>query len=93
MGIVPTEMELILEHTQQGISNEVSEASKDDDGVLDKLSLELKYEIGESSIAAATARRIRPTLTIAESRRANDGLIGRLRRERRYFHTLAITYA
>nr|GFA78195.1 hypothetical protein [Tanacetum cinerariifolium] len=41
-----------------------------------------RYEIGESSIAAATARQIRPTLTVAESRRANDGLIGRLRRER-----------
>nr|GFC90528.1 hypothetical protein [Tanacetum cinerariifolium] len=48
---------------------------------------------GESSVAAATARQIRPTLTIAESRRANDGLIGRLRRERRYFRTLATTYA
>nr|GEX97686.1 copia protein [Tanacetum cinerariifolium] len=50
-----------------------------------------RYEIGESSVAAA--RQIRPTLTIAESRRANDGLIGRLRRERRYFRTLATTYA
>nr|GFA06002.1 hypothetical protein [Tanacetum cinerariifolium] len=37
------------------------------------------YEIGESSVAAA--RQIRPTLTIAESRRAEDRLIGRLRRE------------
>nr|GEY44901.1 hypothetical protein [Tanacetum cinerariifolium] len=39
------------------------------------------YEIGESSTAAA-ARQIRPTLTIAESRRAEDRLISRLRRER-----------
>nr|GFB19491.1 hypothetical protein [Tanacetum cinerariifolium] len=39
------------------------------------------YEVDESSIAA-TARHIRPTLTIAESRRAEDRLIGRLRRER-----------
>nr|GFB50061.1 hypothetical protein [Tanacetum cinerariifolium] len=38
------------------------------------------YEIGENSVAAA--RQIRPTLTIAESRRAEDRLIGRLRRER-----------
>nr|GFC68632.1 hypothetical protein [Tanacetum cinerariifolium] len=36
---------------------------------------------------------IRPTLTIAESRRANGKLIGRLRRERRYFRTVATTYA
>nr|GEY87978.1 hypothetical protein [Tanacetum cinerariifolium] len=50
------------------------------------------YEIGESSVAAA-ARQIMPTLTIAESRRAEDRLIGRLRRERRYFCTLSITYA
>nr|GEZ11148.1 hypothetical protein [Tanacetum cinerariifolium] len=50
------------------------------------------YEIGESSIAAA-ARQIRPTLTIAESRRAEDRLIGRLRRERPYFRTLSTTYA
>nr|GFB86364.1 hypothetical protein [Tanacetum cinerariifolium] len=50
------------------------------------------YEIGESSVAAA-ARQIRPTLTIAESRRADDRLIGRLRRERRYFHTLFTNYA
>nr|GFA31603.1 reverse transcriptase domain-containing protein [Tanacetum cinerariifolium]GFA40318.1 reverse transcriptase domain-containing protein [Tanacetum cinerariifolium] len=40
-----------------------------------------RYEIGESFVAAA-ARQIRPTLTIAESRRAEDRLIGRLRRER-----------
>nr|GEY43306.1 hypothetical protein [Tanacetum cinerariifolium] len=50
------------------------------------------YEIGESSVAAA-ARQIRPTLTIAESRRADDRLIGRLRRERQYFRTLSTTYA
>nr|GFB68450.1 reverse transcriptase domain-containing protein [Tanacetum cinerariifolium] len=37
-----------------------------------------RYEIGESSVAAA-ARQIRPTLTIAESRRADVKLIGRLR--------------
>nr|GFB88078.1 hypothetical protein [Tanacetum cinerariifolium] len=49
------------------------------------------YEIGESSVAAA--RQIRPTLTIAESRRAEYRLIGRLRRERRYFCTLSTTYA
>nr|GEY33666.1 hypothetical protein [Tanacetum cinerariifolium] len=49
------------------------------------------YEIGESSVA--TARQIRPTLTIAESRKAEDRLIGRLRRERRYFRTLSTTYA
>nr|GEW85293.1 hypothetical protein [Tanacetum cinerariifolium] len=50
------------------------------------------YEVGESSVAAA-GRQIRPTLTIADSRRAEDRLIGRLRRERRYFHTLSTTYA
>nr|GEV84009.1 hypothetical protein [Tanacetum cinerariifolium] len=49
------------------------------------------YEVGESSVAAA--RHIRPTLTVADSRRAEDRLIGRLRRERRYFHTLSTTYA
>nr|GFC38807.1 hypothetical protein [Tanacetum cinerariifolium] len=52
-----------------------------------------RYEIGESSVAAAAARKIRPTLTIADKRRADDKLIGRLRRERRYFCTLATTYA
>nr|GFA15320.1 hypothetical protein [Tanacetum cinerariifolium] len=53
-----------------------------------------RYEIGKSSIAAAAAaRQIRPTLTIADKRRADDKLIGRLRRERRYFCTLATTYA
>nr|GFC54996.1 hypothetical protein [Tanacetum cinerariifolium] len=51
-----------------------------------------KSEVGESSIAA-TARQIRPALTIAEKRRADDRLIGRLRRERRYFRTLSTTYA
>nr|GFB02964.1 hypothetical protein [Tanacetum cinerariifolium] len=51
-----------------------------------------RYEIGESSVVAA-ARQIRPTLTIADKRRADDKLIGILRRERRYFCTLATTYA
>nr|GFA23778.1 hypothetical protein [Tanacetum cinerariifolium] len=51
-----------------------------------------RYEIGESYVVAA-ARQIRPTLTIAESRRADGKLIGRLRRERRYFFTVATTYA
>nr|GEZ09308.1 reverse transcriptase domain-containing protein [Tanacetum cinerariifolium] len=50
------------------------------------------YEVGESFVAAA-ARQIRPALTIADRRRANDRLIGRLRRERRYFRTLFTTYA
>nr|GEV83699.1 hypothetical protein [Tanacetum cinerariifolium] len=52
-----------------------------------------RYEIGESSIAATATRQIRPTLTIADKRRADDKLISRLRRERRYFRTLATTYA
>nr|GFC32184.1 hypothetical protein [Tanacetum cinerariifolium] len=52
-----------------------------------------RYEIGESSVAATAARQIRPTLTIADKRRADDKLIGRLRREKRYFRTLATTYA
>nr|GEV47372.1 hypothetical protein [Tanacetum cinerariifolium] len=52
-----------------------------------------RYEIGESSVATAAARQIRHTLTIADKRRADDKLIGRLRRERRYFRTLATTYA
>nr|GFB36990.1 hypothetical protein [Tanacetum cinerariifolium] len=51
-----------------------------------------RYEVGESSVAAA-ARHIRPALTIADRRRADDRLIGRLRRERRYFRTLSTTYA
>nr|GEW42263.1 putative reverse transcriptase domain-containing protein [Tanacetum cinerariifolium] len=49
------------------------------------------YEVGESS--AATARQIRLALTVDDSRRAEDRLIGRLRRERRYFPTLSTTYA
>nr|GFC14793.1 hypothetical protein [Tanacetum cinerariifolium] len=49
------------------------------------------YEVGESSIAAA--RQIRLALTIADRRRADDRVIGRLRRERRYFRTLSTTYA
>nr|GEV73629.1 hypothetical protein [Tanacetum cinerariifolium] len=50
------------------------------------------YELGESSDDAA-ARQIRPALTIADRRRADDRLIGILRRERRYFRTLSTTYA
>nr|GEY48532.1 retrotransposable element Tf2 [Tanacetum cinerariifolium] len=50
------------------------------------------YEVGESSVAAA-ARKIRPALTVDDSYRAEDRLIGRLRRERRYFRTLPTTYA
>nr|GEX67481.1 putative reverse transcriptase domain-containing protein [Tanacetum cinerariifolium] len=50
------------------------------------------YEVGESSVAAA-ARQIRPALTIDDSCKAEDRLIGRLRRERRYFRTLSTTYA
>nr|GEV81322.1 putative reverse transcriptase domain-containing protein [Tanacetum cinerariifolium] len=50
------------------------------------------YEVGESSIIAA-ARQIRPALTVDDSRRAEDRLIGRLRRERRYFRTLSTSYA
>nr|GEZ58055.1 reverse transcriptase domain-containing protein [Tanacetum cinerariifolium] len=49
------------------------------------------YEVGESYVAAA--RKIRPALTIADRRRADDRLISRLRRERRYFRTLCTTYA
>nr|GFD45023.1 hypothetical protein [Tanacetum cinerariifolium] len=41
------------------------------------------YEVGKSSVA----------LTVDDSRRAEDRLIGRLRRERRYFRTLSTTYA
>nr|GEZ25085.1 hypothetical protein [Tanacetum cinerariifolium] len=47
------------------------------------------YEMGKSSVAAA-ARQIRPALTIADRLRANDRLIGRLRRERRYFRTFTL---
>nr|GFA04078.1 hypothetical protein [Tanacetum cinerariifolium] len=50
------------------------------------------YEVGESSVVA-TARQIRPALIIDDSHRAKDRLIGRLRRERRYFRTLSTTYA
>nr|GEZ25597.1 hypothetical protein [Tanacetum cinerariifolium] len=50
------------------------------------------YEVGESSVAAA-ARQIRHALTVADSRRAEDRLIGRLRKKRRYFRTLYTTYA
>nr|GEV35420.1 hypothetical protein [Tanacetum cinerariifolium] len=50
------------------------------------------YEVGESSVSAAT-RQIRPALTVADIRRAEDRLIGKLRRERRYFRTLSTTYA
>nr|GEZ94725.1 hypothetical protein [Tanacetum cinerariifolium] len=39
-----------------------------------------RYEVGESSVAA-TARQIRPALAIADRRRDDDRLIGRLRRE------------
>nr|GEX62536.1 hypothetical protein [Tanacetum cinerariifolium] len=49
------------------------------------------YEVGESSVVVA-ARQIRPALTVANSRRAEDRLIGILRRERRYFRTLSTTY-
>nr|GFB94767.1 hypothetical protein [Tanacetum cinerariifolium] len=45
----------------------------------------------ESSVAAA--RKIRSALTVDDSRRAEDRLIRRLRRERRYFRTLSTTYA
>nr|GEX63835.1 hypothetical protein [Tanacetum cinerariifolium] len=51
-----------------------------------------RYKVGESSVATA-ARQIRPALTIDDSRRAEDRLIGKLRRERRYFRTLSTTYA
>nr|GFC20673.1 hypothetical protein [Tanacetum cinerariifolium] len=51
-----------------------------------------RYEIGGSSVAAAT-RQIKPTLTIAEGHRDDGKLIGRLRRDRRYFCTVATTYA
>nr|GEY52646.1 putative reverse transcriptase domain-containing protein [Tanacetum cinerariifolium] len=50
------------------------------------------YEVDESSVATA-ARHIRPTLTIDDNRRAEDRLIGRLRRESRYFRTLSTIYA
>nr|GEZ95711.1 hypothetical protein [Tanacetum cinerariifolium] len=50
------------------------------------------YEVGESFVAAA-ARQIRPALTIVDRRRADDRLIGRLKREMRYFRTFSTTYA
>nr|GEY69161.1 hypothetical protein [Tanacetum cinerariifolium] len=50
------------------------------------------YEVGESYVAAA-ARKIRHDLTVDDSRRAEDRLIGRLRREMRYFRTLSWTTA
>nr|GEZ29784.1 putative reverse transcriptase domain-containing protein [Tanacetum cinerariifolium] len=50
------------------------------------------YEVGESSVAAA-ARQIRPALTVDDSRRDEDRLIGRMMREMRYFRTLSTTYA
>nr|GFA33450.1 hypothetical protein [Tanacetum cinerariifolium] len=49
------------------------------------------YEVGESSVAAA-ARQISPALTVDNSHRSEDRLIGRLRRKRRYFRTLSTTY-
>nr|GFC51329.1 hypothetical protein [Tanacetum cinerariifolium] len=50
------------------------------------------YKVGESFVTTA-ARQIRPALTIADRRRADARLIGRLRRERRYFCTFSTTYA
>nr|GEW74665.1 hypothetical protein [Tanacetum cinerariifolium] len=41
MGIVPTEMELILEHTQQGISHEVSIILTKDGNLVKKILLKL----------------------------------------------------
>nr|GEX33652.1 hypothetical protein [Tanacetum cinerariifolium] len=49
------------------------------------------YEVGDSSVVAV-ARQIRPALTVADSRRVEDRLISRLRRERRYFRTLFTIY-
>nr|GFA21429.1 hypothetical protein [Tanacetum cinerariifolium] len=49
------------------------------------------YEVGESFVVIA-ARQIRPALTVDDSRRAEDILIGRLRKEMRYFCTLSTTY-
>nr|GEZ85186.1 hypothetical protein [Tanacetum cinerariifolium] len=43
------------------------------------------YEVGESS-ASAAARQIRPALTVDDSRRAEDRLIRRLRREAIFSH-------
>nr|GEZ91732.1 putative reverse transcriptase domain-containing protein [Tanacetum cinerariifolium] len=50
------------------------------------------YEVGESFVDVA-ARQIRPALTVDDNRRAEDRLIGRLGRVRRYFRTLSTTYA
>nr|GFA59210.1 hypothetical protein [Tanacetum cinerariifolium] len=50
------------------------------------------YEMSESFVVTA-ARQIRPALTVADSRRAEDRLISRPRRERRYFRTLSTIYA
>nr|GEZ13905.1 putative reverse transcriptase domain-containing protein [Tanacetum cinerariifolium] len=50
------------------------------------------YDVGESFVVAA-ARQIRPALIVDDSRRADDRLIDRLRRYRRYFRTLSTTYA
>nr|GEZ73888.1 hypothetical protein [Tanacetum cinerariifolium] len=47
------------------------------------------YKVGKSPVATV-ARQIRPALTIADRRRADDRLIGRLRRERRYFCTFTL---
>nr|GFC23990.1 hypothetical protein [Tanacetum cinerariifolium] len=43
------------------------------------------YEVGESFVTTA-ARKIRPALTIADRRRADARLIGRLRREAIFLH-------
>nr|GEW44380.1 hypothetical protein [Tanacetum cinerariifolium] len=50
------------------------------------------YEVGKCSVVVA-ARQIRPTLTVDDSCRVEGRLIGRLRRERRYFRTLSTTNA
>nr|GEZ02723.1 hypothetical protein [Tanacetum cinerariifolium] len=50
------------------------------------------YEVGESSVVAA-AWQIRPALTVDDSHRTEDRLIGKPRKERRYFRTLSTTYA
>nr|GFB38063.1 hypothetical protein [Tanacetum cinerariifolium] len=48
--------------------DELSDDNSDDED-------EEEYEIGESFVAAAVARQIRPTLTIADKHRADDKLI------------------
>nr|GEU76505.1 hypothetical protein [Tanacetum cinerariifolium] len=50
------------------------------------------YELRKSSVAVV-AKQIRPALIVDDRRRTKDRLIGRLRRERRYFRTLSTTYA